>query len=152
MNKTNAARIINTVKNISKGKPNTNTDIVWGKVESVEPLAIRISPKMLLTEQFLVLGNQCKEQIIKIPTEAIVKHLHVVPLHTTDTGCDAHPHTHTVQPFDTLTAMPEIRLWRNLVVGDNVRMFRIGSGQTYYVIEREEGVPWYDTTAIADNR
>ena len=146
-----AVRMLNIMKSQSKSNPATVCSLVWGTVTSIDPLAIQIDGKTTITEQFIILHSCCKESIIKIPTEEIVKHLHVVPLHTTDTGGSQDPHTHNVQPFNTLMAMPEIRLWRGLEVGDNVRMLRINEGQLYYVLERDEGIPWYDVTAIADH-
>lgn len=33
-----------------------------------------------------------------------------------------------------------IKLWRGLRVGDRVLMLKVGRGQRYYIIQREEGV------------
>lgn len=44
-------------------------------------------------------------------------------------------HAHVIKP-----ALPKIKLWRGLKVGDTVRMFRVGRGQLFYVFEREEGI------------
>lgn len=40
----------------------------------------------------------------------------------------------------TIQGIGEVVLWRGLEVGDRVRMLRVGEGQMFYVIEREEGV------------
>jgi hypothetical protein len=152
-NKSNGSinKLLNIVKKTTKADPSSFTNIMWGVVTGIEPLEIKVDNRLIITEEFLVLSALCKESIIKIPTESIVEHLHTVPLHTTDVASAGTAHTHQVQPFLTLTAMPEIRLWRGLQIGDNVRLLRINEGQTYFVLEREEGIAWYDTTPITDN-
>jgi len=145
-----ASRILNVIKQASAPHPSTVANVLHGEVISVNPLQIKIDNRLIITEDFILLGAMCREMIIKIPTETIVKHLHTVPLHTTDQAGSPF-HTHTVQPFQTLTAMPEIRLWRDLIVGDNVMVHRVNNGQTYYVSERVEGIPWYPTNTIPDN-
>lgn len=37
-------------------------------------------------------------------------------------------------------ASPDIVLWRGLQVGDRVLMFKMGKGQKYYIMQREDGV------------
>lgn len=51
------------------------------------------------------------------------------------------PSTLSLQHYHTIhNALPKIKLWRGLKVGDKVRMFRVGRGQRYYIFEREEGI------------
>jgi len=40
----------------------------------------------------------------------------------------------------TISALPDIILWRGLRVGDKVRVLRVNKGQMFYVMEREEGI------------
>jgi hypothetical protein len=40
----------------------------------------------------------------------------------------------------TISVLPNILLWRGLIVGDKVRVLRVNKGQMFYVIEREEGI------------
>jgi len=40
----------------------------------------------------------------------------------------------------TISALPDIILWRGLIVGDRVRLLRVNNGQMFYIIEREEGI------------
>lgn len=40
----------------------------------------------------------------------------------------------------TISALPDIILWRGLRVGDKVRVLRVNQGQMFYVLEREEGI------------
>ena len=140
-------KLLNTIKNATKRNPATVTDLVWGVVTSIDPLKIKVDNRFEITEDFIVLSALCQEAIIKIPTEAIVQHLHIVPQHSTQAAGDPS-HTHVINSFSTELAMPEIRLWRGLIIGDNVRMLRINNGQTYFVMEREEGISWYPTTEI----
>lgn len=41
---------------------------------------------------------------------------------------------------ETIIKIPNILLWRGLIVGDKVRVLRVNQGQMFYVIEREEGI------------
>jgi hypothetical protein len=40
----------------------------------------------------------------------------------------------------TISALPDIILWRGLRVGDKVRVLRVNKGQMFYVMEREEEI------------
>ena len=116
------------------------TDLLFGVVTSVSPLKIKIDNRFEVDERFLILSALVKETIIKIPKREENEHTHVIPQHTTSLGGQQDPHTHTVPQMDTLSALPDIFLWRGLQVGDKVRILRVNQGQMFYVLEREEGI------------
>jgi hypothetical protein len=118
-------------------------DIVIGSVTSVSPLKVRVENREL-TESFLILGALCKET--HIYTDYIKKHdhYHVIPTATTAQGGEKEPHSHEIRVRDTDPATPhgddyDIMLWRGLRVGDRVLMLKVGRGQKYYIMQREEG-------------
>lgn len=137
----NAARLVRAMQRASAPSENDIVDIVVGTVTSVAPLKIKVD-KLELTEAFLILGALCKPTTIKIPQRLENYHIHVVPAHSTDAATvgDLGSHTHTIQPFNTEQALPDILLWRGLEVGDDVLMIRCCQGQKYYVLQRKEGI------------
>ena len=57
--------IANAIRQMTQAS-NKDT-MIYGTVESVEPLKIRISEKIVLTEKFLFLGQMCRPYKVKIP-------------------------------------------------------------------------------------
>lgn len=121
-----------------------------GEVISVAPLQIRISNKQTLSEEELLLSAIVRETWIDIPTttdgvtpeDGIFMHRHHISADTdeaNDGGQGAQNHKHHIE-IDTEFALPKIRLWRGLIVGDVVRLLKIQGGQLYYVVEREEKI------------
>jgi len=115
------------------------SDLVFGEVISISPLAIKIDAQLTVDEEFLILSAFVKETIIKIPVNHNYQHDHVIPAHTTEPAGEG-PHTHAIRPWRTEMALPEIMLWRGLKIGDKVRLLRSFSGQRYYILERQEGI------------
>lgn len=121
-----------------------------GEVISISPLQVRISNKQTLAEDELLLSQTVRETWIDIPTttdgetpeDGIFMHRHHISADTdeaNDGGQGAQNHKHHIE-IDTEFALPRIRLWRGLVVGDIVRLLKIREGQLYYIIEREEKI------------
>jgi hypothetical protein len=121
-----------------------------GEVISISPLQVRISNKQTLAEDELLLSQTVRETWIDIPTttdgetpeDGIFMHRHHISADTdeaNDGGQGAQNHKHHIE-IDTEFALPRIRLWRGLVVGDIVRLLKIQEGQLYYIIEREEKI------------
>lgn len=69
-------------------------------------------------------------------------HTHSIPAisQRTTSSAGGETHTHTIPEMTTSSALPDILLWRGLIVGDKVRLLRVSNGQMFYIIEREEGV------------
>ena len=135
-------RLVKTMRRIAEQPDEELTDIVTGTVISVDPLKIKVSDDIILTNAFLILGAMVRRMVVNIPAVTASyrgdsKHRHLIPQHTTSV---AQSHSHIIPDHYTEFALPEICLWRGLEQGDEVRMLRCYSGQKYYVIERLEGV------------
>ena len=93
-------------------------DLMYGKVMSIAPLKVQVvnEPKLVLTEEFLILSPLCKQKLFEIPTwytNTAESHAHTIPKH------------------------PEVEVWRGLEVGDIVLMLRILRGSKFYLLQRE---------------
>jgi hypothetical protein len=130
------------MRQAGKTPQNEVVDIVLGEVTSVQPLKVKIENREL-TESFLILGALCKETHIYTPYIKKLDHYHVIPTTTTQSaGTDSH--SHTVSARNTSPKTPhdgdyDIMLWRGLKIGDRVLMLKVGRGQKYYILQREEG-------------
>jgi hypothetical protein len=124
-----------------------------GEVTAVKPLKIRVK-NYELGEENLVLDVRCTEQWIKIPKDGANKHYHEIndsTEETSETGSFAGtiggapatgnitlgPHKHAIK-INTEEALPEICLWRELRVGDKVRIIRLEGGAIHWVTGRIE--------------
>lgn len=116
-------RLAQLMREAGKTPQNELVDIVIGEVTSVKPLKVKVE-NVELTESFLILGALCKET--HIYTDYIKRHEHT---HTCPHGSTSGP---TTDDYD-------IMLWRGLRVGDRVLMLKVGRGQKYYIIQRQEG-------------
>lgn len=65
MNDNAIIEIANAIRRMTK-ESNQDT-MIYGTVESIDPLKIRISEKIVLTEKFLFLGQMCRPYKVKIP-------------------------------------------------------------------------------------
>lgn len=127
-----------------------NVAFLTGEVVSVNPLQIKINEKFTLEEDSLLLSATVKETWIDIPTttdgvtpeDGVFMHRHHISADTDETndgGQGAQNHKHHIE-IDTEFALPKIRLWRGLAIGDVVRLLKIQGGQFYFVMEREEKI------------
>ena len=132
-------KLLKIMQEAGKMPTGETTDLLFGVVTSVSPLKIKIDNRFEVDEKFLILSALVKETVIKIPEREENKHSHVIPQHTTSAAGEG-PHTHTIPQMNTLSALPDILLWRGLIVGDKVRVLRVNQGQMFYVLEREEGI------------
>ena len=121
---------------------------ITGEVVSISPLQIKIDDKTILDKDSLLLSATVKETWIDIPTttdgetgqDGIFMHRHQIIAETelaNDGGQGAQDHKHAINVY-TEYALPRIRLWRGLIVGDVVRLLKVQDGQFYFVLEREE--------------
>lgn len=150
--------ITNHVKNVIQ-QESSPVLFVTGEVVSIQPLQIKISDKMTLNEDSLLLSATVKETWIDIPTtpnetgeieegsedggsDNVFMHRHHIVAETkeaNDGGQGAQNHKHAIDIY-TKYSLPKIRLWRGLKVGDVVRMLKVQEGQFYFVMEREEKI------------
>lgn len=124
------------------------TDVLTGKVTGVQPLKIKIGDKLELTERNLILSAFVQETWINVPTtpnplepgDGKYQHRHYIDgeteLANDGQGAD---HKHAIKIY-TEFANPKILLWRGLQVGDVVYLLRVAKGQTYFVMQRQEGI------------
>lgn len=117
-------RLAQLMREAGKTPQNEIVDIVVGEVTSVKPLKVKVENREL-TESFLILGALCKETHIYTDNIKKLNHTHSCPDGTTSGPSSAD--------YDIL-------LWRGLKAGDKVLMLKVGRGQKYYIIQREEGV------------
>lgn len=128
--------------------PTTRTDLVWGTVQSVDPIKIVADndPKLILDETFLFLSPLCKEKLMTIPkwyTDPETQHKHPITVNVSTTvtegsatstataTCGTTSHKHDIPEH------PQVQVWRGLQAGDRVIMLRCAAGAMYYVLQRE---------------
>lgn len=115
-----------------------------GEVTSVKPLKIRVNGYEL-EEEHIVLDVRCTEQWIKVPKDGQNKHTHEIEASTelakagvTGQATESPTgHSHQIK-ITTKAALPEICLWRELRVGDKVRIIRLEGGAVHWVTQRIE--------------
>jgi hypothetical protein len=61
----NASKIIQAISKVIEKEPQDN--MLYGTVESVKPLKIKLNNKIILTEKMLFLGQACRPYKVKIP-------------------------------------------------------------------------------------
>ena len=146
--------ITDHVINVIKQEQQEPVLFITGEVVQVNPLQIKINEKFILEENSLLLSATVKETWIDIPTtngseasedggtDGVFMHRHHIEAYTeeaNDGGQGAQNHKHKID-IQTKYALPRIRLWRGLVVGDVVRLLKVQDGQFYFVLEREEKI------------
>lgn len=124
-------KLIQAIKGMVSSPVN---NFIYGVVTSIEPIKILVEGLPELQPTQIILSDRVKEKIIKIPNEDTPQHKHKVNTLTTSQGGDP-PHSHTVEAFETLESLPEIKLWDGLKVGDKVFIIRSNNGQSFYVME-----------------
>lgn len=103
---------------------NEVVDIVMGEVTSVNPLKVKVENREL-TKSFLIVGALCQETTINQSAFTIPNHTHNIENNITE---------------PSKSTPTKVVLWRGLQVGDRVMMLKVGKGQKYYILQREEGV------------
>lgn len=124
------------------------SDVLSGTVTGIDPLIVKIGDKLILNEKNLILSAFVQETWINIPTtpnplepaDGKYQHRHFIDgeteLANDGQGAD---HKHAIKIY-TEFANPKILLWRGLKVGDVVYLLRVAKGQSYFVIQRQEGI------------
>lgn len=124
------------------------SDVLSGTVTGINPLTVKIGDKLILNEKNLILSAFVQETWINIPTtpnplepaDGKYQHRHFIDAETelANDGQGAD-HKHAIKIY-TEFAHPKILLWRGLKVGDVVYLLRVAKGQSYFVIQRQEGI------------
>lgn len=124
-------KLAQLMRQAGKQPQNEIVDIVTGEVTSVKPLRVKVESREL-TESFLIIGALCKETHISSTAFTIPNHAHSI------TSENSSVSSATIEPSKSTPT--DVILWRGLRVGDRVLMLKVGRGQKYYILQREEGV------------
>ena len=142
-------RIMN--ETAQKAAKDREPSVCVGTVTGVNPLRVKIGDAYEIDESFMRIGALCRRNVIKIPTNESVKHLHEINAETENamtgitfagSGTLTEPptgHKHNIK-IKTETALPEILVWRGVRVGDSVLVIRFQGGSLHYIMERLDGV------------
>lgn len=122
------------------------TDVVFGTVESANPLKIRIDQKIVLTDEYLILTNAVKDHTVDITVSwSTVEDAYLTPDHTHENGNNGMP---TGNPIDwdtthkhDIKGRKKITIHNGLTKGENVLLLRTQGGQNYVVIDRVDEIP-----------
>lgn len=136
-------RLVQLMRQAGKTPQNEIVDIVIGEVTSVKPLKVKMENREL-TESFLIVGALCKETHINSSNIKNLNHQHSIAATSTNYG-GSESHSHYISARNTGSTISgnedfDIMLWRGLKVGDRVLMLKVGRGQKYFIMQREEGV------------
>lgn len=131
--------MINIIKGIVEGilERKKLTTIVYGTVESVSPLTVRIDSKKLLQEEDMILSHLVRDYAVDITVQ-----------HSTDSIFGSwntnhgHPNVSSAPiPVDhehEYKGRKKILLHFGLIEEEKVALIRIEGGQMYYLIDRLE--------------
>lgn len=67
MSDLSSIRLVNLIRNIAKKEINHNDTMIFGTIVKVDPLEIDIGNNVVLTKEFLFLGQMCRPHKVKIP-------------------------------------------------------------------------------------
>lgn len=118
-------RIVQIIQDASRNglPPTSRTDLVWGTVQSADPIKIQVDSdqNLILDETFLKLSPLCLEKTFDIPQ------WQTQPA----SGPPGTPHFHAIEKHT------KVVVWRGLKAGDRVIMLRVAGGNLFYVLQRE---------------
>lgn len=113
------------------------TTVVYGTIESINPLTVRIDAKKLLQSEDLLLSHLVRDYAVDITVQ-----------HSTDSIYGSwntnhgHPNVGSapipIEHEHEYTGRKKILLHYGLVEGEKVALIRIEGGQMYYIIDRLE--------------
>lgn len=136
--------IADSIRRLAKGVQDASqpTDLVFGIVESVSPLKIRVNPHLLLPDEFLILTNAVKDHSVDVTvswsTEPEKEHTH-------GNGNNGTPTTGVEEPKDghkhDIKGRKRITIHNGLTLGEKVLLLRTQGGQNYVVIDRVDEAP-----------
>ena len=140
--------ILEAAKQYNQVPDSQFSDVLSGTVISVNPLQIKVGDKLTLNAKNLILSAFVQETWINVPTtpnplepaDGKYQHRHFIDAETelANDGQGAD-HKHAIKIY-TEFAHPKILLWRGLQVADVVYLLRVAKGQSYFVLQRQEGI------------
>lgn len=119
---------LNIMKKSSKGVQNSSKpcDLIYGTVESVEPLKVRVDQKLLLKQEQLKLTRAVMDYEVEMTVN------HVTENRSGGAG-DASFESHNHEYKGRKTFL----IHNGLIVGDKVTMIQAHGGQQYLIIDKE---------------
>lgn len=140
--------ILEAAKQYNQVPDSQFSDVLSGTVMNLSPLQIKVGDKLILNAKNLILSVFVQETWINVPTtpnplepaDGKYQHRHFIDAETelANDGQGAD-HKHAIKIY-TEFAHPKILLWRGLQVGDVVYLLRVAKGQSYFVLQRQEGI------------
>jgi len=124
----------------AKTKDHEMTDILFGKVTSVNPLRIQVDNRFTIEGNFIVLSQMVQNFSVRINVPTVTATHGTVNSVQLDGGrpdVDAPAQqVGVVTGISTGTQEQEVQIFRALQVGERVRMIRGQKSQLFYVLER----------------
>ena len=120
------ANLTATLKQLVKETMDTFdlSDVISGAVTKINPLEVKIDPKLTLEEDFLILTNNVKDYTVDITVE---------DWQTEFYGSSEYRHNHAVK------GKKKITVHNALKVGDEVIMLQQKGGQMYVILDKIKG-------------
>ena len=164
MNDSTMNRFVRVMKNIAN-KSNQPDTMIFGEVKAIDPIEIDIGNNIVLTEEFLFLGQMCRPHKVKIPhtheyngttenagasgsaTDPTLTQKGDLSVTGQATVVEVSGHKHDIKDQVTEDVHKSgsdyeesvtLEIEPKLKVGDKVLMFAFNNYQMYYVAERIE--------------
>jgi len=102
------------------------TDIVFGEVTSTRPLRVRVENRFTIEENFLILSQMVRD--LTLPYYDTVT--------SSQSGVVAEGNV--VLSTSNSERMRHIQIFRDLRIGDHVRMIKGQKSQLFYILERSD--------------
>lgn len=102
------------------------TDIVYGTVESVEPLKVRVDQKLLLEQEQLKLTRAVMDYEVEMTVDHVTEKREGGSLAA---AYESHDHEYK--------GRKKFLIHNGLIVDDKVTMIRVHGGQQYLIIDKE---------------
>ena len=102
------------------------TDIVYGTVESIAPLKVRIDQKLLLEQEQLKLTRTVMDYEVEMTVDHVTENCSGG---SGNASFESHNHEYK--------GRKKYLIHNGLIVGDNVTMIRVHGGQQYLIIDKE---------------
>ena len=120
------ANLTATLKQLVKETMDTFdlSDVISGTVTKINPLEVKIDPKLTLEEAFLILTNNVRDYTVDITVE---------DWQTENYGSSEYRHNHVEKRKKKITVHNALK------VGDEVIMLQQKGGQMYVVLDKIKG-------------
>lgn len=102
------------------------TNIVYGTVESISPLEVRVDPKLLL-----------KQKQLKLTRAVLDYEVEMTVNHVTESAAGGSGEASYASHNHAYVGRKKFIIHNALVIGDKVTMIRAHGGQQYLVIDKE---------------